>query len=582
MTSVSSPTPVQILPKKGLGDFTLGSSLHCVVTHVKASPQTYGTINLQFSQTDPITKPVVVHLPDDGYRLRFDGPDQRLRLIEVMNFAKIQLIYENKEIPKSSKSLDGLSQGGPGFRHVYRLFGVTYPGEYQPPKSGAYGTYILSYPGVAFSFPLLHSAWSNKRNFVSVMSSSNAFPAKSMSIFLDSSWPAARSNLFTHEPIYPRFAPPGVKTKEAVAEEIELVKIHGEGRLELIRKGSPPFWITLSETTPQDLIAELGPPDAIYRKNDRRIMIHGGESGEEIGEEVLSDSPGRVTSPSVSQLHDPVEIDHTPDTSAIEDSDGEHEEFSPASDHHPSLPSGGCFYNYFNHGFDIFISEPTNMSPSLPSSPDSKQRSNSKQGSPDIKPDSPDSKQGSPDRKPDSPASKPGSPNSKQGYPDSKQGSPGIKRDSPASKQSSGTPKESVPGILTATKITLHGNVPGSYQFNRHRRIRWTLDIESEQGSLNSEANYKHISQRLEKLFKGSSWDTSELATALQRGMVLNRDYGDGAEPSESQEEGPAGKGSNSSTVDNAQMIGNTEFFGFPGLLFEVLDSGAICCLTVY
>ena len=31
------------------------------------------------------------------------------------------------------------------------------------------------------------------------------------------------------------------------------------------------------------------------------------------------------------------------------------------------------------------------------------------------------------------------------------------------------------PDRLVATKLVLHGNIPGSYEFNRHRRCRWDI-----------------------------------------------------------------------------------------------------------
>ena len=39
-------------------------------------------------------------LPENGLRLRFDGVDQRLRLIEVIDFRKIKLAYKGSELVK--------------------------------------------------------------------------------------------------------------------------------------------------------------------------------------------------------------------------------------------------------------------------------------------------------------------------------------------------------------------------------------------------------------------------------------------------------------------------------------------------
>ncbi|EAS29355.1 uncharacterized protein CIMG_08101 [Coccidioides immitis RS] len=508
MTTSPSTFPAQVIPGRGIGFLTLGASLHNILTRLKGHPQSYPTINLVYSSSNPVYEPILICLPENGLRLRFDGPDQRLRLIEVLDFTKISLSYENTDFPKLSKS-DGVQQAGPKFRHINRLFGVTYPGEYIPPlANGTHGTCILSYPGVAFSFSVSHSSWTTKRDSLSLMASSAASPAQSMAVFLGDSWAAARSDLFTRQPIYPRLTALAGKNKEYLADEIELVTVHGGGRIELVRKASAPFWITLSETTPQDLIAELGPPDAIYRKSDRRIRIHGGRPS--------NSSPSLGTSPSPRHGPiDPVDFDHTPDTSAIEDSD---EDSSSSPERNPSSVAGECFYNYFNHGFDVFISQPTTSGPPFP-------------GSSSTKP------------------------------------------------LSVGNPPQ-----LTATKLILHGNIPGSYPFNRHRRSRWVLNINGD-NSLNSETPYSVISERLKKLWNGFYSNPSEEA-AFQRGMVLNRGWGDSPGSSiellGGWEESIGNRQGDQPALGDANALGNTEIYGFPGSLFEVLKNESVSCLTIY
>ncbi|KAG0152924.1 hypothetical protein PDIDSM_1883 [Penicillium digitatum] len=486
MTSSTSPTQPQIFPGKGLGFITLGASLHNVLTRVKSYPQTYPAIDLAYSPADPLRKPVVLQLPSNGLRLRFDGPDQRLRLIEVLEFSRVNLVYKNQEVLKGVKSAEQpLSSHGPSFRHVYnRLFGPSYPGEYVPPADpqSPYGTYVLSYPGVAFSFPLQHSAWSDQCDFVALLSSSAALSATSMSIFQGSSWPEVRAKLFTQQAQYPRSSALIGKSRESLADEIEEWHVLGAGKLEVIRRTCSPLYITLGETTPQDLIADFGPPDAIYRKNDRRISIHRATGG---GDLHLSPSPGRG-----------IEIadgDHSSTNSVTDDSDEEVATFNlgdPAS-----LPAE-YFMNYFHHGFDAFISYPTTPGPAFPAS-------------------------GLPDPSPQPPSSQ-----------------------------------------LTSLAISL-----------------------DESGdSLTSESPYDEVSERLRTTWKGSYASPAE-ERALQRPMVLNRGWGDSPESSVEflggWEESTA-KGPRSGADGQDGGLGNTELFGFPGLLFEVLKNGAVSCLTVY
>lgn len=500
---------MQVIPGKGLGFLTLGSSLHSVLSRLKSHPQTYPSIDVAYSPTRPLAEPVVLTLPPNGLRLRFDGPDQRLRLIEVLDFHKTPLVYKNNEVVKTSKSQDRQSaSSGPTFRHVYnRLFGPSYPGEYIPPADGSpYGTYVLSYPGVAFSFPLQHSAWSEQCDFVALLSSSAASPATSMAIFQGTSWAEARTQLFTVAPQYPRSPSLIGKAKEGVPDEVEEIKIYGGGHIEVVRRSSPPFKITLSETTPQDLIAELGPPDAIYRRSDRRISIHG--------------TPGAVRShpmsPPPGQTLDTADTDQSSNNSVTDDSD---DDMSPPNADPSSLPTE-CFFNYFHHGFDAFISYPTASGQPFPGS--------------DI-----------PDRPPPPPSNN-----------------------------------------LTVTKLILHGNVPGSYPFNRHRRSRWKIILNSSNDVITSESHYDDVSRRLKEVWRGSYANPAD-EEALNRGMVLNRGWGDSPESSVEflggWEESAGGRQrSVQPGQDGAHGLGNTELYGFPGLLFEVLKNGAISCLTIY
>lgn len=451
---------------------------------------------------------MVLYLPANGLRLRFDGPDQRLRLIEVLDFSKVDLMYKSQDVLKGAKAAEQCtSPQGPSFRHVYnRLFGPSFPGEYVPPTDQSpYGTYVLSYPGIAFSFPLQHSAWSEQCDFVALLSSSAALPATSMAIFQGSSWPDVRAKLFTQQPQYPRSSAVVGKTRDSFADEVEEFHILGAGKLEVARRTSPPLRLSLGETTPQDLIAEFGPPDAIYRKHDRRISIHRAAGAADALR--LSPSPGRGM--------DMADTDHSSNNSVADDSD---EEITPSSAGDPASIPSECFFNYFHHGFDAFISCPTTPGPAFPES----------------------------------------------GLPD-----PTLQ---PSSSQ------------LTVTKIILHGNVPGSYPFNRHRRSRWTIHLDQSGDALTSESPYDEISTKLRAVWKGFYSNSDEEQT-LQRPMVLNRGWGDSPESSVEflggWEETTA-KGQRNGPDGHDGGLGNTELFGFPGLLFEVLKNGAVSCLTVY
>ena len=474
----------------------LGASLHNILSHVKSHPQAYPAIDLAYSSSEPLQEQVILQLPRNGIRLRFDGPDQRLRLIEVLDFYKVSLVYKNQDVVKvKPQQQHEASQSGPSFRHVYnRLFGPSYPGEYIPPR------FPQSYPGISFLFPLQDAAWSDQCDFVALLSSTAALPATTMAIFQGSSWPEARGKIFTQQPPYPRFPALVGKSREYVPDEVEEFRIYGAGKMEATRRATPPTRIVLSKTTAQDLVAEFGPPDAVYRKNDRRISIHRASGG--VPDPLrLNASPGQDISLSEADLSSSNSVSDESDEEVVDSS---------------SLPTE-CFFNYFHHGFDAFISHPTTPGPAFPTSE----------------------------------MSDPLTP--------------------PQSSQ------------LTVTKIILHGNVPGSYPFNRHRRSRWMVQLNPlTHDYISSETPYHEISQKLRHIWKGSYARPEE-----ERPMVLNRGWGDSPESSVEflggWEESTGGKQRAGFDGQEAgQGLGNTELFGFPGLLFEVMKNDAVSCLTVY
>ena len=207
--------------------------------------------------------------------------------------------------------------------------------------------------------------------------------------------------------------------------------------------------------------------------------------------------------------------------------------FSLTICHFSEVAAAEHFYNYYYHGFDVLISQPTQISPPLP-------------------------------------IFEPG------------------EEDSHNTDELSAQPLNH----LTVTKIIVHGNVPGSYQFNRHRRSRWVLEhVPSElyREPLSSETHFSYISTRLKEVFK-PHYQTEEQERLQQRGMALNRGWGDS--PGSSCEllggwEDSSGKRSKlanagSVVAESGAAVGSVELFGFPGMIFEVLKNGAVSALTVY
>ncbi|KAL1889910.1 hypothetical protein Sste5346_008637 [Sporothrix stenoceras] len=594
----SSPQPAEPVRYVEFGAATqtiLGASLHDILTRLKAEPQRFPKLDLTYSPTDPVRDPIILALPANGLRLRFDGPDQRLRLIEILDFTKNHIFFreqnKDRDLVKPSSADAPAPTSGPTFRHIYsRFLGPTYDGEFVPGEGNGSegGTYVLSYPGVAFTFPMAKSAYSPDKDVVTLLSTPSNLAAVSMAVFSGDSWAQARENLWTEVlPAVKSFAPLA-KGKDVAPDEVSLINIHGGGKLQLFRRWAqgqqlPPasasgpgqrtssaddaasvdasssFWITLGETTPQELVAELGPPDAIYRKSDQRMYIH------KIRTASNSRSRRPTNSTNVGGLgtSDPhsynAGLGRRPDdpltdtdqssipTASSDDDDDEaiEEEFVTGN------VSSECFFNYFYLGFDVLVS-----TPATPSRPSPRRTGDEQDAQGSVPP-------------PERPL------------------------------------KTEAPDRLVATKLVLHGNVPGSYPFNRHRRCRWSIAYANTTGGappINAETPFSLIEEQLHAAWR-SIYSSDEEARQRQRGMVLNRGWGDspgssiellgGWEESQRVAEGRGGRGGGAgggggdpggSTLRGVKGTedSTTTLYGFPGLVFEILRNGYVSALTVF
>ncbi|KAK4208826.1 hypothetical protein QBC37DRAFT_431276 [Rhypophila decipiens] len=522
----------QLHPGRALGFLVLGASLHDILTRLKREPQRFPKLDLVFTPKDPVKSQVHLGLPANGLRLRFDGPEQRLRLIEVVDFTKNHIFLKpanDKERdlvrpPSGSSPQMSDAPSGPTFKHIYQRFlGPTYDGEYIP-SDPSQGIYVLSYPGVAFTFSMKASEFSPSKDIISLLSSS-AIPG-SMAVFNGDSWAQARNKMWTEVLPSIKTFTPLAKGKDVYPDEVSLVKIHGGGKLQVFRKWSNNyFWIILGDTTPQQLVAELGPPDAIYRKNDQRMYIH-----------KLRAASNNMARPNGNDLRRQDDLTDTDQSSAHTASDGYDSNEDAVDDELVANVSGECFYNYFHLGFDVLVSTPTAPSPPAPS-----------------------------------------------------QGKDGTT--SPSIPEA--TFKNNSADRLVATKVILHANVPGSYPFNRHRRCRWEISYLSPElvnaaggsGVVDSETKFPVIEASLREEWKSIYASDSE-AKQKQRGMVLNRGWGDS--PGSScellggwEETGGSVMPGVGKKFDGSEDS-TTTLYGFPGLVFEVLKNGYISAVTVF
>ncbi|PHH63315.1 hypothetical protein CDD81_6089 [Ophiocordyceps australis] len=508
----------QLHPGRAIGFFVIGASLHEILTRIKAEPHLFPKMELLFSHHRPLHEAVTIVLPHNGLRLRFDGSEQRLRLIEIVDFTKSHITFKDRDLlkpPSASSQTPSPSpsrESAPSFRHIYnRLLGPTYPGEFIPPaEDGQDGIYVLSYPGVAFNFALAKEAYSPEIDVVSQFAAMSSQLAKSMAVFSGDSWAVARPTLWTA-------ALPSIKAtsvvnraKDVYTDEISLVRLYGGGTIDVLRKWTNNgFRIQLGETTPQQLVMELGPPNAIYYKNDQRMMVHKMHS--------KKSGRGQGVAADQSRTEDLTDTDQSSLHTGSEGSDAE----DGADEDLTSNLSGECFFNYFYQGFDILLSSPQEPACSPPGTV-------------------------------------------------SKSGTTGKAYKSYQSER------------LVASKLVLHGNIPGSYEFNRHRRCRWeigTLDKGGEQGQgiINSETHFTQIEGDMKR-----QWASCfERHQSKVKGMALNRGWGDSPEDS-CELVGGWEETRPKKTQSDGDLETTTTLYGFPGMVFEVLKNGYVNTLTVY
>ncbi|KAF9385582.1 hypothetical protein CPB97_004679 [Podila verticillata] len=262
---------LSIAPGKHLGWFRLGTSLWDIIRLLRDQAALIPVVNLKYSDVNPFAADIVLRLASNGIELRFEPLSQRLKLIKVDDFSRLRLTYQGDEV-SSTKAL-------PTFLQAYRLFGPTYPGEFD----GAKHLYTLSYPGLALVFPI-------PEKHMLLYQSSADLPLE----FPDGTTPVASHMYIYYGADWTTATPVPISTLVRNIQESNSPSNQGgrfvEGKVELERvvakinygvalqfAGTTPqqkCLILLHVTTPQDLLADLGSPASIYYKEEDKMKIH--------------------------------------------------------------------------------------------------------------------------------------------------------------------------------------------------------------------------------------------------------------------------------------------------------------------
>jgi len=166
----------------------------------------------------------------------------------------------------------------PSFRSVYRTFGPTSPGELLPASPSSPCIYILSYPGIAFKFPVPSNTppSSSDRDLLNLLHKTDPpCLATSLVIFIGGSWSDVRKTLNQPRPcIAKRRTKIKANSISEETDQTDFAEIFPNDKIKLYFQTGNTVSLSYGTFTAQDAITLLGPPNEVYTKSDKRLNIH--------------------------------------------------------------------------------------------------------------------------------------------------------------------------------------------------------------------------------------------------------------------------------------------------------------------
>lgn len=289
----------EIFPSESLNKtLILGNLLYHTVTKLREQRQ---RMEISYSPKKYLDIPLLMSLPKLGVRLMFDVKGtQPLRLIEVLNFDHLKLLYKGHYLndivyhtPSDEELVLGSSEQElmhlhnkkhvlpPTLKEIYnKIFGPTFPGELHLSSN----SYILSYPGIAFRF-FIHleelrtriSALTDKNLILSKLTNwetATDIPCVSVAIFEGEDYPSFIAKLQQNCRGLPQPADV-VHTSDLAIENIKVTLNTGKAEfLFHARNQKSTAVLEIGKSTQQDVLRLLGPPDSYFNKFDSRLLIH--------------------------------------------------------------------------------------------------------------------------------------------------------------------------------------------------------------------------------------------------------------------------------------------------------------------
>jgi len=183
-------------------------------------------------------------LYENGILLCFEPTSQRLRKIEIKEPSKTRLSYAGYEF--CSPDVD------PTFAIIYRRFGPSTPGNYDPNNH----LYSLHYKGVSFVFPVdkeYHSKYVNSNEIPLELPNGVSPVTKTIVIY---------SGDNHTDPILPPIAESSFY--------LDIVNVQISKGLEFTKRNCKLYF----GSSTQDVLTLLGPPSQVYYKQEDKLKIH--------------------------------------------------------------------------------------------------------------------------------------------------------------------------------------------------------------------------------------------------------------------------------------------------------------------
>ncbi|KAI8055957.1 hypothetical protein BDF22DRAFT_673038 [Syncephalis plumigaleata] len=258
MTNEKNILEFNVQPGRALGNIALGNSVNSIIKYIHSKDAAM-PVEFKYNDEDPLSTDLVIRLPKHGLIFRFDPASQRLKSIEVFNFDYTRLTYQGHDFC-SPKVI-------PTFLLLYKLFGPTYPGTFNADSK----EYILKYPGITFVFPI-------PEQHVQLYSQED-LPLE----FPDGTTPVlARFYIYHGADDWTQAIPPPVVANVNSTtdnRDIGVVIAKAHYGVTLQQQGRA-IHLQIGLTDAQDLLTELGEPDAIWRKREDKLRIHATKSTE--------------------------------------------------------------------------------------------------------------------------------------------------------------------------------------------------------------------------------------------------------------------------------------------------------------